>query len=85
MTKVFEKLGTVVPLAILAYLGFYVYGLVMGAFSPGELIGFTIIAAGSTIGLFLYSTWKRRHADELESPTSPRSRQRRSLRETRGF
>jgi hypothetical protein len=85
MTTLREKLGALVPLAILAYLGFYVYGLVMGAFSPGELIGFTTIAAGSTIGLFFYSSWKARHADERESPTSARSRQRRSLRETRGF
>jgi hypothetical protein len=29
----------VLLLAALAYLGFYVYGLIMGVFSPGEMLG----------------------------------------------
>ena len=85
MTVVREKLGILVPLAILGYLGFYVYGLIMGAFSPGELVGFTALAVGSTLGLAVYSLWRQRTADELDAPTSPQARRRRALRETRGF
>jgi hypothetical protein len=37
-------LPRVLLLAALAYLGFYVYGVVLGVFSPGEMVGFTAVA-----------------------------------------
>jgi hypothetical protein len=37
-------LPKVLLLVALAYLGFYVYGLIMGVFSPGEMLGFTAVA-----------------------------------------
>ena len=40
-----DRLSRLFLLAGLAYLGFYVYGLVMGVFSPTEMIGFTVLAA----------------------------------------
>ena len=39
-----DRLGALFLLAGLAFLGFYVYGLVMGVFSPKEMIGFTVLA-----------------------------------------
>lgn len=39
-----SKLGLLFVVAGLGYLGFYVYGVVLGVFSPVELIGFTILA-----------------------------------------
>ena len=47
-------------LAGLAYLGFYVYGLVMGVFSPGEMVGFSIVAGAIVIAVGLYGIWLRR-------------------------
>jgi membrane protein implicated in regulation of membrane protease activity len=41
--KLVDRLGPLFVLAGLAYLGFYVYGLVMGVFSPTEMIGFTVL------------------------------------------
>jgi membrane protein implicated in regulation of membrane protease activity len=44
--KLVDRFGTLFLLAGLAYLGFYVYGLVMGVFSLTEAIGigFTVLA-----------------------------------------
>lgn len=40
-----DRVSNVFWLGGLAYLGFYVFGLVMGAYSPGEVLYFTIPAA----------------------------------------
>jgi len=53
-------------LACLAYLGFYVYGLVMGVFSPGEMVGFSSIAAGILITCGVYAMFLRREPVESE-------------------
>lgn len=39
-----SRLTIVFWLLALGYLGLYVYGLVMGVFSPGEMVGFTVVA-----------------------------------------
>jgi hypothetical protein len=39
-----SSFGRLVLLAGLGFLGFYVYGVVMGVFSPGEMIGFAVLA-----------------------------------------
>jgi len=41
---ILNALPKVLLLVALAYLGFYVYGLVLGVFSPGEMLGFTAVA-----------------------------------------
>ena len=41
---ILNALPKVLLLVALAYLGFYVYGLVLGVFSPGEMLGFTVVA-----------------------------------------
>jgi hypothetical protein len=56
-------LGTLSRLGLLAalgYLGFYVYGLVMGVFSPFELVGFTLVAIGCLAAFIGYSLRLRR-------------------------
>jgi membrane protein implicated in regulation of membrane protease activity len=42
--KLIDRLGPLFLLVGLAYLGFYVYGLVMGVFSLTGMIGFTVLA-----------------------------------------
>lgn len=73
-------------LAVLGFLGLYLYGLVMGAFSPGELVGFTALAIAATLGLAIHEL-RMRHALRTRGDASHDEVARRvhSRRETRGF
>jgi len=54
-------------LAGLAYLGFYFYGLVMGVFSPVQMVGFSAIALGIVIAVSIYAFHlSRKPRDPLE-------------------
>ena len=44
MIGLLTPLSRFVLLLGLAYLGFYVYGLIMGVFAPGEMVGFGVVA-----------------------------------------
>jgi hypothetical protein len=78
------RLSTWFILGISAYLGFYVFGLVMGAYSPGDVLYFTIpalifvVMLIGTVIAFRRSGQRRADDDEL-------SREARHWRETRGF
>lgn len=80
------KLLMVGLLAALAYLGFYVYGLVMGVFSPAQMIGFTI-AAVAVVALFAAYSARIRHAVSSRSDPAHDEivRGARHQRELRGF
>lgn len=80
-----EKLKLLVPLLACVYLGFYVYGLVLGVFSPLELVGFTIIAATLTLGVIAWAIALRQGWFELAPPTAEEARAIRARREKRGF
>ena len=71
-------------LAALAYLGFYFYGLVMGVFSPLELVGFTI-AAGVMIAAIVLVALRSRLGGGEADPNDANLRRARSYRERRGF
>jgi hypothetical protein len=73
-------------LGALGYLGLYLYGLLMGVFSPGELIGFTIVAAAfAAIYLFHAINVHRAIADREDPRHDELMRQSQHLREKRGF
>lgn len=77
-------LRTLVMLLMLAYLGFYFYGLVLGVFSPFELLGLTIIAAaaiGANIVIWLRWRFRGAVADGIDDD----ARSMRKYRERRGF
>lgn len=80
-----EKLKLLLPLFALVYLGFYVYGIMLGVFSPFEPIGFRIIALVLPLGVLLWSLALRRGWSELEEPTDEQAREIRARREKRGF
>lgn len=76
--------GRLVLLVGLAYLGLYVYGLVMGVFNPLEMAGFTVVAVVAVAAYATHVVLMRR---AMRDP-----RQRRELtremsreREERGF
>lgn len=85
MSTLRRTLRVLVPLALLSYLGFYVYGIILGVFSPAELLGFTILAIGFTVGLVAYALRLRRSPPEPADPSSAQARAERALRERRGF
>ena len=71
-------------LAALAYLGFYVFGLVMGVFSPFEIVALTVVAALAIAGIamvWLRERLRRDPSAELEEAAT----QARFERERRGF
>jgi TRAP-type C4-dicarboxylate transport system permease large subunit len=80
----FGSLSRLALLAGLAYLGFYVYGIVMGVFSPLEMVGFTIIAAICLAAFVIHSVRFRR---ALSDPRQHDAimREAHVYRERRGF
>ena len=77
------RLTTFAVLSAGVFLGFYLFGLVMGVYSPGDVLYFTIPAVVAVILLVLYVVRARR----APSPGAddPLTRTTRHLRETRGF
>jgi hypothetical protein len=81
--RISDRVATVLSLAAAAYLGFYVFGLVMGIYSPGEVIGFTIAAAAMVVLLLAIGIRNRLGAKEGEGEEALREEHR--IRERRGF
>ena len=78
-----DRLSTFLVLSAAVYLGFYVFGLVMGVYSPGEVLYFTIPALVMTILLVIY-TVRARRAPRPDAD-DPLVHTAQHLRETRGF
>lgn len=84
--KLFQGLSSLFWLAVLGFLALYVYGLVMGAFSPGELIGFTALAIAATVGLAIHQLRVRHAMEARDDPAhNDVARRMHSRRESRGF
>ena len=79
-----ESLNRLALLAALAYLGFYVYGLVMGVFAPFELLGFTILAVVFTAAFVVHMVRLRR-AMKTPGAHEKMMREAHVYRERRGF
>lgn len=81
------KLEALLVLAGLAYLGFYVYGLVMGVFAIEAQIGFSVIAVAIVAGIGLYALRERQRAASaaLDADAEELQRESRHQREVRGF
>jgi len=71
-------------LAGLAYLGFYVYGAVMGVFSPVAMLGFTILAVVCLTAFLIHAVRFRR---AMDTPGQHEALMRKAhvYRERRGF
>lgn len=78
------KLSRLALLVALGYLGFYVYGLVMGVFSPLELFGFTILAAVFAAA-FVVHLVRIRRAMKTPGQHEAIMREAHVFRERRGF
>jgi hypothetical protein len=80
------RVTRLVLLGALAYLGFYVFGLVMGAYGPGDVMGFTAIAALAVAGFAGYAViddYRSKHGgSELEPELV---HELRDQRERRGY
>jgi hypothetical protein len=82
--RLLSRLALVFVVAGLGYLGFYVYGVVMGVFSPVELIGFTILAVFFT-ALFVVHVVRVRRAMRTPEDRGAMMREAHVYRERRGF
>jgi hypothetical protein len=78
------RFGRLFVVAGLAYLGFYVYGVVMGVFSPVELIGFTALAVLFT-AVFVVHVIRVRRAMRDPEERAAIMREAHVHRERRGF
>lgn len=84
--KLREGITRALWLGLLGFLGLYVYGIVMGAFSPGELIGFTVVAVVSAALFVLHLLRVHRAMREPGHPEHDRlMRGTQEERERRGF
>jgi hypothetical protein len=79
-----NSLGRLALLAALGYLGFYVYGLVLGTFSPFELVGFTILAV-VCLAAFVIHIIRLRRALATTGGHEAMMRKAHVYRERRGF
>jgi hypothetical protein len=86
-TPLMGKVEALLVLAGLAYLGFYVFGLVMGVFAIGAQIGFSVIAAAIVFAIGIYALRERRRATKHAHDADQEELQRESRhqREQRGF
>jgi hypothetical protein len=75
-------LGRLALLAGLGYLGFYAYGVVLGTFSPFELIGLMILAF-VCLAAFVIHTVRLRRA--MATTGGHETMMRKAHRERRGF
>jgi uncharacterized membrane protein len=82
--RLVSRFGLLIVVAGLAYLGFYVYGVVLGVFSPVELIGFTALAFVFT-GLFVVHMVRVRRAMRTPEQRAEMMREAHVYRERRGF
>ena len=82
--RLVSRFGLLIVVAGLAYLGFYVYGVVLGVFSPVELIGFTALAFVFT-GLFVVHMVRVRRAMRAPEQRAEMMREAHVYRERRGF
>jgi hypothetical protein len=62
-----STLSRLFMLAALGYLGFYVFGLVTGVFTPGELVALTVLALG-IVAMFAILVIRDRIRDRRAGP-----------------
>lgn len=84
MPATLSAISRLMLLAGLAYLGFYVFGLVMGVFAPGEILLFTVIALVVIVATVVH-VLRARGALEDPEERHERMRELHELRERRGF
>lgn len=82
-----DRLVTAFWLAVLAYLGFYVFGVVMGVYAPGDVLYFTIPAGVLACALVVHVIRSRRAAAARTTVSTDEefARAEHKLRETRGW
>jgi hypothetical protein len=82
--RILDKAGMVLWLLALGYLGFWVYGLVMSVFEPGQMIGFSVVALAIIAMLVVQVVRSRQsHAELIQDDEFAQAS--RHQREVRGF
>ena len=84
MTALLSPISRFLLLAGLAYLGFYVFGLVMGVFALGEMLGFGAIALVVVAATGVHFVRMRRAVEDADARRE-RIGELHRQRERRGF
>jgi hypothetical protein len=82
-----DRLTTAFRLAVLAYLGFYLFGLIMGVYAPGAVLYFTIPAAilGSALVVHVVRSRRAAPARATAAADEELTHAEHRLREKRGW
>jgi hypothetical protein len=81
-----NRLKVAARLLAAAYLGFYVYGIIMGVFSPAEIPLFTVVALVFAAFLGIYSLRvARSYRARQHDSNDEMMRELHALKERRGF
>ncbi len=81
-----NRLKVAARLLAAAYLGFYVYGIILGVFSPVEIPLFTVVALVLSAFLVIYSLRvARSYRARKNDPNDEMMRELHALKERRGF
>lgn len=78
-----NRLDLAVWLAVLAYFGFYVFGVIMGVYAPWEVPYLTIPFLLMLVGVVIY--FVRTRGNEPDPATDGAIHEARKMRERRGF
>jgi hypothetical protein len=73
-----QRLAETFWILVLAFIVLFAFFVVLGAFSPGDVIVLTLVVAGLTLLWIAHAVWDSRHRD-------PHDRAMVRARERRGF
>ena len=73
-----QRLADTFWILVLAFVVLFVFFAILGAFSPGDVIVLTLVAAIMTLAWISHAVWESRHRD-------PHDRAMVRARERRGF
>jgi membrane protein implicated in regulation of membrane protease activity len=65
-------------LLVIAVIAMFAFFTVLGAFSPGQVVGLTLVVAALAVLWVVHAVWQSRHSDGRD-PNARRARERRGF------
>jgi hypothetical protein len=65
-------------LLVIAVIAMFAFFAVLGAFSPGQVVGLTLVVAALAVLWIAHAVWQSRHSDGRD-PNARRARERRGF------
>jgi fatty acid desaturase len=77
-TRMVRTLSDTLWVLVLSLIVLFAFFVALGAFSPGEVIGLTLVMVGLTAAWIAHAFWDARHRDSRD-PATVRARERRGF------